>query len=84
MKAMLLSKLKITAALMLILCVLGTGMSLLAHHTLAAGQNEAKLVITVAADAPAGNRADLVVKATCNYSGQPIVTEAKFNVNVVK
>jgi RNA polymerase sigma factor (sigma-70 family) len=42
MKAMLLTKLKIIAALALILCVLGSGASVLTHHTLAAGQQEAK------------------------------------------
>jgi RNA polymerase sigma factor (sigma-70 family) len=42
MKAMLLTKLKIIAALVVILCVLGTGASMLTHHTLAAGQQEAK------------------------------------------
>jgi RNA polymerase sigma factor (sigma-70 family) len=41
MKAMLLTKLKTIAALVLILCVLGTGASMLTHHTLAAGQQEA-------------------------------------------
>ncbi len=52
--------------------------------TVPAGQNEAKLTIVVPADAPPGNRADLVVKATAVYNGTPIVHEAKFNVNVVK
>jgi hypothetical protein len=52
--------------------------------TVPAGKDEAKLTITVPADAPAGNRADLVIKATAMYNGTPIVHEAKFNVNVVK
>ncbi len=52
--------------------------------TVAAGKDEAKLTITVPADAAPGNRADLVVKATATYNGMPIVHEAKFNVNIVK
>jgi hypothetical protein len=52
--------------------------------TVPPGQSEAKLTIEVGADAPAGNRADLVVKATAQFNGTPIVHEAKFNVNVVK
>jgi hypothetical protein len=52
--------------------------------TVPPGQNEAKLPIAVPADAPPGNRADLVVKATAMYHGMPIVHEVKFNVNVVK
>ncbi len=52
--------------------------------TVAAGQNTAKLVINVPADAVPGNRADLVIKATAIYNGTPIVHEVKFNVNVVK
>jgi hypothetical protein len=52
--------------------------------TVPPGQNEAKLSLVVAADAPPGNRADLVIKATATYNGAPIVHEAKFNVNVVK
>jgi hypothetical protein len=53
-------------------------------ETIPPGQNEAKLSIAVPADAPPGNRADLMVKATAMYNGMPIVHEAKFNVNVVK
>src|SRR5207253_5740264 len=52
--------------------------------TVPAGQNEAKLTIVVPADAPPGNRADLVVKATATVNGTPVVQEAKFSVNVVK
>jgi hypothetical protein len=52
--------------------------------TVPPGQNEAKLAIAIPADAPPGNRADLVVKATAMYHGMPIVHEVKFNVNVVK
>jgi RNA polymerase sigma factor (sigma-70 family) len=42
MKAMVLTKLKISAALVLILCILGAGASVLTLRTLAAGQQEAK------------------------------------------
>jgi hypothetical protein len=52
--------------------------------TVPAGKDEAKLLFNIPADAPPGNRADLVVKATAMYQGTPIVHEAKFNVNVVK
>jgi hypothetical protein len=52
--------------------------------TVPAGKDEAKLVIDIPADAPPGNRADLVVKATATYKDTPIVHEAKFTVNVVK
>jgi hypothetical protein len=56
----------------------------IAAVTVPAGKDEAKLIINVPADAPPGNRADLVVKATAMYQGTPIVHEAKFSVNVVK
>ena len=52
--------------------------------TVPAGKDEAKLIINVPTDAPPGNRADLVVKATATYKDVPIVHEAKFAVNVVK
>jgi hypothetical protein len=52
--------------------------------TVPAGKDEAKLIIDVPADAPPGNRADLVVKATATYNGATIIHEAKFTVNVVK
>jgi hypothetical protein len=49
------------------------------------GKDEARLPLTVAADAAPGNRADLVVKATALLHGKVAIThEAKFNVNVVK
>jgi hypothetical protein len=51
-----------------------------------AGKDEAKLVLTVPADAMPGPRNDLIVRATAMVNGTvPTVQEsAKFNVNVVK
>jgi hypothetical protein len=56
-----------------------------ADVTIPAGKNEAKLVVKVAADAPPGNRADLIVRATGTLNGNvPVPHEVKFNFNVVK
>jgi hypothetical protein len=53
--------------------------------TIPAGQNEAKVVLSAAADAAPGARADLVVRATALFNGKvPTVHEVKFSVNVVK
>jgi hypothetical protein len=57
----------------------------IADVVIPAGKDEAKLVLTVPADAMPGPRNDLVVKVTANWNGNvPVVHEAKFNVNVVK
>jgi hypothetical protein len=56
-----------------------------AEGIIPAGQEEAKLMVKAAPDAPAGARNGLVVKATAMFQGKtPVVHEAKFNVNVVK
>jgi len=53
--------------------------------TVAAGKDEAKLVLKVAADAAPGPRADLVVRAVAMVNGNvPTTHELKFAVNVVK
>jgi hypothetical protein len=56
-----------------------------ADAVIPAGQNEAKIVVKVTADAAPGNRPDLVVRATAVVAGNLTTTqEAKFAVNVVK
>jgi hypothetical protein len=55
-----------------------------AEVTIPAGQNEVKLVLKSPADAAAGNRADLIVRATATVNGTAIVHDVKLNVNVVK
>jgi hypothetical protein len=53
--------------------------------TIPAGQDEAKVVLSAAADTAPGARADLVVRATAMFNGKvPTVHEVKFSVNVVK
>jgi hypothetical protein len=53
--------------------------------TIPAGMDEVKLVLKAAADAAAGPRADLLVRATAMFNGNVAVTqEAKFTVTVVK
>lgn len=53
--------------------------------TIPAGKDEAKLIVKVAADAPVGNRPDLIVRATAMYNGKvPTTQETKLAVNVVK
>jgi hypothetical protein len=52
--------------------------------TIPAGQSEAKLVLTVAGDAPVGNRGDLLVRAIAKYNNVDIAQEAKLSVNIVK
>jgi hypothetical protein len=50
-----------------------------------AGQNEAKLMIKAAADAPVGQRTDLIVRATAPIKDAIAATqEAKLTLNVVK
>jgi hypothetical protein len=56
-----------------------------ADVTIPAGQNEAKLVVKVDANAAPGNRPNLTVKTTALYNGTvPLTVESKINVNVVK
>jgi hypothetical protein len=56
-----------------------------ADVTIAAGADEAKLVVQAAADAAPGPRPDLVVRATAMVNGTlATVQEAKVTVNVVK
>jgi hypothetical protein len=53
--------------------------------TIPAGQDQAKLVLRVAADATQGNHAGVVVRATGTVNGTvPVVQETKLNLNVVK
>lgn len=53
--------------------------------TIPAGKDEAELVITVASDADAGNKAGLLVRATAMFNGSVAVKhEAKFAINVQK
>lgn len=50
-----------------------------------AGKDDTKLMLKVAADAPIGNHANLVVQATALYDGKVSITqEAKLAVNVIK
>ena len=52
--------------------------------TIAEGKNEAKLVIKVGADAPIGNQAGLLIRATGQWHQQAVAQETKFAVNVSK
>jgi len=53
--------------------------------TIAAGQNEGKLIVKIAPDAAPGNRPDLIVRATAMQNGNvPTPHEIKLSVNVVK
>ncbi len=52
--------------------------------TIPAGADEVKVMLKAAADAAAGPRNDLVLKASAMYGAQATTQEAKFNVNVVK
>jgi hypothetical protein len=53
--------------------------------TIPAGMDEGKMLLKVDADAPLGNRADLVLRATAKLNEAiTAVQEVKFNVNVVK
>jgi len=55
-----------------------------AEVVIPAGATEAKLVLRSPAGAAPGNRANLIVRATAQFAGKPIVHEAKINVNIVK
>jgi len=56
-----------------------------ADVTIPAGQNEAKLIVKVAADAAPGNHPDLIVRATAMQNGNvPTPHDVKFSLNVVK
>jgi hypothetical protein len=56
-----------------------------AEAVIPAGQDQAKLIVKVTADAPPGNHANLVVRATALYDGKvPITQETKLTVMVVK
>lgn len=55
-----------------------------ADVTIPEGKDEAELVIKAPMGAPAGNRANVVVRATATFNKTPIVHETKINVNVVK
>jgi hypothetical protein len=56
-----------------------------AEVTVPAGQNQAKLIVSAPANAPPGNRANLVVRATAVINGNVTLTnEAKVNINVLK
>jgi hypothetical protein len=53
--------------------------------TVAAGHDEAKIILRVAPDAAPGNRPDLLIRATALVNGTvPTTHEIKFAVNVVK
>jgi hypothetical protein len=53
--------------------------------TIPAGQNETKLVLKAAADAPGGPMNNLVVQVVANYEGKyPLTQEAKLNINIEK
>ncbi len=53
--------------------------------TIPAGKDEAKVIVKIAEGAAAGNRNDLVLRATAVLKGNVTTTqEAKFNLNVVK
>jgi Bacterial pre-peptidase C-terminal domain len=53
--------------------------------TIPAGQNETKLVLKAAADAPAGLMNNLIVQVVANYEGKyPLTQEAKVNINIEK
>ena len=53
--------------------------------TIAAGANEAKLMLKVPADAPPGPRQNIILRATALVAGTVTLThETKINVNVVK
>jgi hypothetical protein len=52
--------------------------------TIPAGKDEAKLILKAAADAAAGARNELVVRATAAIGGATTTQEVKFNVTVVK
>jgi hypothetical protein len=52
--------------------------------TIAAGKDEAKLILKAPADAAMGNRPDLIVRAVATLQGFPLTHETKINVNVTK
>jgi hypothetical protein len=53
--------------------------------TIAAGKDEAKLVLQVDEDAPEGNYANVTVRATADFpNGGPISQEAKFSLKVTR
>jgi hypothetical protein len=53
--------------------------------TIPAGKDEAKLTFAAAADAAAGNRGEILVRATAMFNATtPVIHEVKINVNVVK
>ncbi|MFL5241476.1 MAG: PPC domain-containing protein [Gemmataceae bacterium] len=53
--------------------------------TIPTGQNEAKLIVKAAADAPVGQRTDLIVRAIAPIKDAITATqEAKFTLNIVK
>jgi hypothetical protein len=56
-----------------------------AEVTIPAGQNEAKLIVKVAADAVVGNHPDLIIRATAMQNGNiPTPHEVKLTLNVGK
>jgi hypothetical protein len=52
--------------------------------TIPAGQDEAKLTLTIADDAPAGNRNDLIVRTVAMFNNVAITQDAKLAVNITK
>jgi hypothetical protein len=52
--------------------------------TIPAGKDEAELVLTVAGDAPVGNRPNLLVRATAMFNGAEVKHEQKFQLNITK
>jgi len=53
--------------------------------TIPAGKDEVELVVSIAADAPPGNQANLLVRTTAMFNGSvPVKHEAKFAINVQK
>jgi hypothetical protein len=52
--------------------------------TIPAGKDDGELVLTVAADAPPGNRPNLLIRATAMFNGAEVKHEAKFALNITK
>jgi len=52
--------------------------------TIPAGKDDGELVLTVAADAPPGNRPNLLIRATAMFNGAEVKHEAKFTLNITK
>jgi len=55
-----------------------------AEAVIPAGKDEVKITITVAADAPAGPRNDLILKATAMYGATPVSNDSKFTLVIAK